>query len=279
MWPTLAHTNSCHAMTSLPQLSFFFHKERNVRRNSSLMLVVSVVLILTFALPVMAGSLFASGTTDKSDPTLPHNKKKHYEPVPFCVSESGTYILDTVSADYPTKFFLYQDTVTEANEIVRDRNASKNTASRLEVNLEANQPYVLAVSGVNRRRMGNYEVSITGPGAVESTCDFPVANFADRLNGYDIAAPVAVYPVNYGAGTGLHIYAISDGGEGALALEVTPEMIAAVPAMPAENTLIASTADGSIALYRLATGEFQLNAGEYVIVFSELYSSAAYYTP
>ena len=100
-----------------------------------------------------------------------------------------------------------------------------------------------------------------------------------RLNRFDVAAPVAVFPVEYATGTGLHLYAIMADGVGTLVLEVTPEMIAAVPAMPAENTLIAATPDGSIALYRLTTGEFQLNAGEYVIVFSDLTSTADYYIP
>jgi hypothetical protein len=56
-------------------------------------------------------------------------------------------------------------------------------------------------------------------------------------------------------------------------------MIAAVANPPASNILIASTPDGGVALYRLTTGEFQVNAGSYVIVFSDLDSGGAYYTP
>ncbi len=100
-----------------------------------------------------------------------------------------------------------------------------------------------------------------------------------RLNNFDMAAPVAVYPHAFASGVGLRFYAINSAGEGAPVLEVTPEMIAAVSGQPAENTLIASTLDGSIALYRLTTGEFQVNAGEYVIAFSDLYAGARYYTP
>ncbi|MBN2472468.1 MAG: hypothetical protein JXN59_17205 [Anaerolineae bacterium] len=100
-----------------------------------------------------------------------------------------------------------------------------------------------------------------------------------RLNNFDMAAPVAVYPQAFANGVGMRFYAINSAGEGTLTLEVTPEMIAAVPDQPAENTLIASTPDGSIALYRLTTGEFQVNAGEYVITFSDLYAGASYYTP
>lgn len=100
-----------------------------------------------------------------------------------------------------------------------------------------------------------------------------------RLNNFDMAAPVAVYPTPFATGTGLRFYAIDAAGAGMLVLEVSPEMIAAVPDQPTENTLIASTPDGSIALYRLTTGEFQVNAGGYVIAFSDLVAGARYYTP
>lgn len=100
-----------------------------------------------------------------------------------------------------------------------------------------------------------------------------------RLNRLDAAAPVAVFPIHYGTGTGLHFYAIGSDGTGTFTLEVTPEMIAAVPELPEENTLIAATPDGAIALYRLTTGEFQVNAGPYVIVFRDLIPTAEYYTP
>lgn len=103
--------------------------------------------------------------------------------------------------------------------------------------------------------------------------------FDGRINRHHIAAPVAIYPVEYGNATGLHIYRIDESGKGTLALTITPEAIAAVPQQPAENTLIASTPDGSLALYRLTTGEYQLNAGEYVVIFSELHALTDYYMP
>lgn len=100
-----------------------------------------------------------------------------------------------------------------------------------------------------------------------------------RINRHHIAAPVAIYPVDYGTGTGLHLYHIDEAGKGTLALTVSPEAIAAVPAQPAENSLIASTPDGSLALYRLTTGEYQVNAGEYVVIFTELHALADHYMP
>ena len=100
-------------------------------------------------------------------------------------------------------------------------------------------------------------------------------SYADRLNAQDIAAPVAIYPVELSTGTGLHFYAIGADGTGSLVLVVTPEQIAAVPALPATNTLIAASADGSLTLYRLTTGEFQVNMGGYVAQFTNLVVDAS----
>jgi hypothetical protein len=109
----------------------------------------------------------------------------------------------------------------------------------------------------------------------------PVPVSADgRINNYEALPQVAIYPHD----DGLRMYNIGPDGAGTLALEVTADMIAAVPALPAENTLIASNPDGTIAVYRLTTGEFQVNAGPNVegwidvTIFSEIYSSAPYYT-
>ncbi len=100
-----------------------------------------------------------------------------------------------------------------------------------------------------------------------------------RVNHRDVAAPVAAYLIEYASGTGLHHYAVDSAGHGSLALEVTPEMIAAVPEHPDHNTLIASSADGKISLYRLTTGEFQINAPDYVTVFKDLQPGTYHYSP
>lgn len=68
--------------------------------------------------------------------------------------------------------------------------------------------------------------------------------------------PLASYCRN----DGFHFYLIDDDSKGNLRLIVTPEEIAAVPEKPAANTLIARSAE-NIRLYRLTTGEFQVNYG------------------
>ena len=97
-----------------------------------------------------------------------------------------------------------------------------------------------------------------------------------RLNGADHAAPVAVYPVDYGSGqVGLHLY---DTATGVLLLEVTPEQIAATDGVSA-NTLIAE--GGGAVVYRLADGTVYVgapmaNGKQYLLTFAELSANTAY---
>jgi hypothetical protein len=93
-------------------------------------------------------------------------------------------------------------------------------------------------------------------------------SFSDgRLNRYDMAAPVVVYAHEYETGLGLVVYS----PEGALLLEVRPEALANLADCPEENTLI--VASGEVALYRLTSCVYQLNAPSldgtktYVLIF------------
>jgi hypothetical protein len=85
----------------------------------------------------------------------------------------------------------------------------------------------------------------------------------------DAAAPVAVYCQDYG----IDVYRINADSTGSLAFTATNEAIDAVGDSPVANTLIA--ADDNIRLYRLTTGEFQINAGpdaegkEYVLIWDD----------
>ncbi len=75
-----------------------------------------------------------------------------------------------------------------------------------------------------------------------------------RLN-VDPVAPAVVYP----ATAGFPIYAVGPDSKGTLSLAVTCADIAKISSNPAVNMLIKQTADGRIRLYRLTTGEFQIN--------------------
>ena len=93
-----------------------------------------------------------------------------------------------------------------------------------------------------------------------------------RINNNDPAAPVIVYGHDFDDGRGLVMYAPNDRE----VLIVTPEQIAEVPDCPSSNTLIASNLAEGIALYRLNTCEYQVNAltiegKTYILIFDALY--------
>ena len=60
---------------------------------------------------------------------------------------------------------------------------------------------------------------------------------------------------------GIEVYDVGDSGTGFLVISVTDEALAGYPEKPGENTLISSSADGKTALYKLTTGEYQVNTG------------------
>ena len=112
-----------------------------------------------------------------------------------------------------------------------------------------------------------------------ATIDGPLT-FADgRINYRDPAAAFAVYPHQDAAGElGLTFY---DAYANGLLLDVSAAQIAAVPEFPAENTLIAASADGRVSLYRLTNGQFQAmgpaaNGKQYGVIFPAIASGIDY---
>jgi hypothetical protein len=105
--------------------------------------------------------------------------------------------------------------------------------------------------------------------------------FADgRINRDDAAAPFVVYPhLNTTGETGLVVYDAYNNDTQLLIVDASE--IAAIPAMPEQNTLIAASADDRVSLYRLTTGEFQVmgpekNGKEYVMIFPAITPDVEY---
>lgn len=78
-----------------------------------------------------------------------------------------------------------------------------------------------------------------------------------RLNP-DAGATAAFYAPPDGS---LQVYGVDAQSHGYPAIYVSPEEVAALPAAPEANLKIAESDDGKIALYKLTTGEYQLNVG------------------
>ncbi len=93
----------------------------------------------------------------------------------------------------------------------------------------------------------------TNTGPIKPPPGPPFVPGDDRVN-VEAQASVAIYC----RADGIHLYAIDSESHGELVLIVTTEVIAAVDALPDENTLIASA--GAIQVWRLSTGHIQVNA-------------------
>lgn len=207
----------------------------------------------------------------------------YYTTRPVTISIGGTHIFELTSGFADPYLFLYRDSFNPASPLTNCVASDDDSGVGLLPKMTATVPagnYILVITSFSNGMSGPFSGYMSGPGIGV------VISFNDgRINRFEQYAQAAIYAVDYGTGTGLHIYSIDEAtGEGTLALEVTPEMIAAVPEMPAANTLIAATADGRIALYRLTTGEYQVNTGPNaegyidVVIFDELSPLSSYYT-
>lgn len=84
----------------------------------------------------------------------------------------------------------------------------------------------------------------------------------------------------YASSDGIYVYGIDAQGVGYLTTFISAGDIALSPGQPPVNTLLASSGDGRFRIYRLTTGEFQVNAGpdfegkERVVIFTGLPPSA-----
>lgn len=78
-----------------------------------------------------------------------------------------------------------------------------------------------------------------------------------RLNRADAAAGAIVYCL---PDAGIAVYDVDTLSRGDLALSISAAELAQTDALPAENTLIDASASGAIRLYRLTSGELQINS-------------------
>jgi hypothetical protein len=113
-----------------------------------------------------------------------------------------------------------------------------------------------------------YDATGNCPGLDEGSAPPPFGFTDGRLNHRDIAAPFAIFPTP----DGLQLYWINADSTGSLALSLTQAELDAVPADPAQHTLIASNATYGLSLYRLMDGQLQAQAVDaegklYVYIF------------
>jgi hypothetical protein len=96
-----------------------------------------------------------------------------------------------------------------------------------------------------------------------------------RINRYDVAAPIAVYPINDDS---FHIYTLDANGNGSLTMIVSEEAIEAA-GRPLLDVTIAE--DTEQVVIRQATGQFRVeapmpNGKHYVLIFDEISETTPY---
>ena len=261
-------------------------------------LVISLLLLSGTALAVdtpLTGTITTADTAFTDCGILTNYAKV----MPFTVTVTGTYTLDSAapltSFSGPDFYYvaIFSSAVSSAAPSPSRMAIINNTAlyPSASVSLTAGTTYYLVVggsAGCGSVYPVSYNFQVHGPGSLvfeqppspeEMPSPASPASFQPlrdgRLNGADHAAPVAVYPVDYGSGQiGLHVY---DTATGVLLLEVTPELIAATDGV-SQNTLIAEGA--GVVVYRLADGTFYVgapmaNGKQYILTFDQLSATTA----
>lgn len=281
-----------------------------MKRTSALALLL-LTLILSAASLVSADPLSFAGTLESSDPTWdrvqlgcsgPSGQIEWYDTYNFTVSDGGQYTLETTGVvenpadpdNFDPILALYEGafdpTAPSSNCLKVDDDSGPFLNARIMVELVAGQTYILVVTqccdGTAPEQSGSYSIgarpSVAGDD-VRAAC--AISDGRINRDAQDCAAPVAIYLS--GSPTNIDVYAIDPGsGSGKLAIHLTTADVDAV-GVPAENTLLISATNPKtgqlISVYRLNTGEFQLNTTyqdgkSYIVVWDangELYHLAA----
>ena len=191
-----------------------------------------------------------------------------------CTTISGSYSASTTSFNSPTFTLAAGDVVMASNSA---SDAATNSVGLIIIVNGAYNPFQSAGSGAS----GTVTAAVSGSGSVQfvnnagpgvlnwsvsygATCGQGLLTFSDgRVNSHDATESAAIYCE---ADRRVTVWAVIN-SQGYFAFNASKREIDKVSAKPLKNTLIKSAMD--IALYRLTTGELQVNApGNYVFIWS-----------
>jgi hypothetical protein len=246
-----------------------------LQRKRLLIVTVCLASVLLLAVsPAFADDVYFTGELTTDDLVWDYDGVGPYylDSFSFTVTESGDYRIGLVQGNFDTWIQVYEGGFDsenpDANVIGINDDGGQGLLSKLHEQLSDDSCYVLVISSYSSFDTGSYSVGIDGPGQVESAqCRFNAVagNLLDgRINnGYDIdvAAPIAIY-CEQDDGPGFDIYTInSQTGDGTLAVRVTLDQINDVGIPTDANAPLWS--EGGLWLFRLTTGEFQLNTANF----------------
>lgn len=266
------------------------------RKNKNILYITAIIFILSLALSTLtvhAGILSFNRSVDASDPfgtvasfsgsSCFGAQPANYDTYTFQVDTTGTYTisiaLGSLSDSVMSLYSPSVDPVHPLNNCIEvDDDDGVGLASQITRTLTANTTYVVLVRGFGGA-FGTYILNISGPGNIFTV---PVSHqpvFTDgRINDYDSASPIVVYPHLINDATGLIIYDVN----GVELLVISPQQIADAPDNPDSPVLIAQA--NNVSLYRIpgeGRGLWQINTPQYngktyVMIFPELFRSGGY---
>jgi len=271
-----------------------FSQHTAVKNITSIVRVSTAMLFIILLIQVSsvyAGGFRLSGVIDASDPlgSIPSftgsscsgSITARYDIQIFHVDTTGTYTLDiTLGTLGDSVMMLYSPSFSPSlpsqNCLLVDDDGGSGLASRITTTLTENTTYVVLVRGFSGAT-GSYTLDITGPGTIfRGNGPERLPAFTDgRINDFDVAAPIAVYPHVVNEETGLIIY----DNQGVEMLVVSAQQIADAPENPDSNILIAGA--NGVTLYRIEGGFWQINAPQYngktyVLIFQDMFHGGGY---
>jgi hypothetical protein len=204
------------------------------------------------------------------------------------VSADHTLTLINASCDASTNTLIVNSVLNDPNPLIQSSGIRVYVGGiQIATQVVSGRPNGQIVYVITDSRLTDFvNVSIKryynpGSGSVTAVCRTPRADSPDlparhndgRINNYDFANPIVVYPWQDETGDGFEIYT----DEGDLLFRVNGADIAGTTL----GEIIVSDSEHSIVVSRLADGTFQItalmdNGKTYVLLFSEPYSNIGY---
>jgi hypothetical protein len=254
-----------------------------MRRLFSVAIILMLIVLTALAIsPVTAGTATYGGALSATDPTFNRplegggglsGTTTYFDFQEFSVDVSGLYTMTMTSGSFTPDtpddgfFVLYTEEMSGSNPLQNylnsdDAGGAGNLPQIVEY-LDEGVTFVLVSTTFDALNTGNYTVEITGPGNVTLGRTGSPNTFTDgRINSsviLDGGAPVAVYCRADGS---IDVWFISvSSSRGSLLFRVSAQRIEDVGVPTEENALLRFL--GSVAVYRLTTGEFQVNAANF----------------
>ena len=246
------------------------------------LITAAIIMILSGLLVgvASAGTANFTGTIAATSPT--HNPGMlsgcasvaggwHFQTHAFTVSQSGSYTFKDAGTPLDAFIGLYGTPYNPGVVSGAGSNCLATSRDSITLNLNAGTTYVLVVEPTHLASVGNYSVSASGPGSIDTTslpgsgqAAGPAKGCREHCDRFNVPFGYHVVTLFHGAdaqgNAAVDAYCINENG-GTLGGQLTQADVDAVPVNNSTSVLIKSitTCSDPVTFYRLAGGEFQAN--------------------